>query len=79
MIAIGIAAILFITILIIFLVQLPTKLNGKQFTARTLILLAYYPVVATAALVSISIPKAIILCDTVCHLAFTVCAYQFFW
>lgn len=78
MISIGIASILFLIILIIFLIQIPAKIKQKQFTTRTLILLCYYPIVAAAALISISLPKSIILCDTICHFAFTICAYQFF-
>lgn len=78
MIAIGIASLLFLIIFIIFLIQIPAKLKQKQFTTRTLILLSYYPIVGAAALISIILPKAIILSDTICHFSFTICAYQFF-
>lgn len=51
----------------------------RQFKARTLLLNSAYPLVAVAAVISILVPKAIVLCDTICHLTFAVLAYQFYW
>ncbi|GAB0090720.1 Organic solute transporter alpha-like protein [Sergentomyia squamirostris] len=48
----------------------------KEFLARTLLLCAIYQIVSAVAFVSILVPRAILLCDTVAHLTFAFCTYQ---
>ncbi|XP_055692219.1 organic solute transporter alpha-like protein [Lutzomyia longipalpis] len=48
----------------------------KSFLARTLLLCGIYQIVSAAAFVSILVPRAILLCDTVAHLTFSFCTYQ---
>ncbi|XP_059622913.1 organic solute transporter alpha-like protein [Phlebotomus argentipes] len=48
----------------------------KDFLARTLMLCGIYQIVSAAAFVSILVPRAILLCDTVAHLTFAFCTYQ---
>lgn len=80
-IVIIIATILFLTIVTLFLRYVPELIRNTptHLLARTMTLCAIYPVVATAALTSVLVPRAIIFCDTICHMGFTICAYQFYW
>lgn len=48
----------------------------KQFLSRTLILCGVYQIVAASSLVSMLVPRAVLICDTVSHFAFIFCAYQ---
>lgn len=80
-IVIVVAFVLFSIILGMFLRQVPMIIRNTptNFLARTMTLVGIYPVVGMAALTSVLVPKAIIFCDTICHISFTICAYQFFW
>lgn len=50
----------------------------SKYMARTLILCGIYTITGTAAFVSLVIYRAAVLCDSICHFAFLLCAYQFF-
>ncbi|XP_053671214.1 organic solute transporter alpha-like protein [Anopheles nili] len=50
----------------------------KQFKTKSILLLTIYPLVTLFGVVSISVPRAYFLCDTVMHVYFMICAYVFF-
>uniref|UniRef100_A0A182TBW7 Uncharacterized protein n=1 Tax=Anopheles maculatus TaxID=74869 RepID=A0A182TBW7_9DIPT len=50
----------------------------KQFKTKSILLLTIYPLVTLFGVVSISVPRAFFLCDTVMHVYFMICAYVFF-
>uniref|UniRef100_A0A182PKH2 Organic solute transporter alpha-like protein n=1 Tax=Anopheles epiroticus TaxID=199890 RepID=A0A182PKH2_9DIPT len=50
----------------------------KQFKTKSILLLTIYPLVTLFGVVSISVPRAYFLCDTVMHVYFMICAYIFF-
>ncbi|XP_055544539.1 organic solute transporter alpha-like protein [Wyeomyia smithii] len=52
--------------------------SPKRFKTKTIIVLLIYPVVAALAIISILIPKAYFICDTVSHIYFMICAYVFY-
>ncbi|XP_053693396.1 organic solute transporter alpha-like protein [Sabethes cyaneus] len=52
--------------------------SPKRFKTKTIIVLLIYPVVAALAIMSILIPKAYFICDTVSHIYFMICAYVFY-
>ncbi|XP_058129157.1 organic solute transporter alpha-like protein [Anopheles ziemanni] len=50
----------------------------KQFKTKSVLLLSIYPLITLFSVVSIAVPRAFFLCDTVMHVYFMVCAYVFF-
>ncbi|KFB37455.1 AGAP001974-PA-like protein [Anopheles sinensis] len=50
----------------------------KQFKTKSVLLLTIYPLITLFSVVSIAVPRAFFLCDTVMHVYFMVCAYVFF-
>lgn len=55
------------------------KNTPKKYLSRSLALVSAYPVIGAAAVTSCFIPRASVLCDSICHLTFAVLAYQYFW
>lgn len=78
--AITIGSILLIVIWCLYIRQIPYVLRHtpSKYVARTLILCGVYVIVGSAALVSLICFKASVFCDSVCHFAFLLCAYQYF-
>lgn len=50
----------------------------SNYLTRTLILCGVYTIVGGAALISLIVYRANVFCDSVCHFAFVLCAYQYF-
>lgn len=75
-----VGSLLLIIIWYMFIRQIPRILGNTptKYLARTLILCGVYSIVGSAALVSLIVYRASVFCDSVCHFAFTLCAYQYF-
>ncbi|XP_041762182.1 organic solute transporter alpha-like protein [Anopheles merus] len=50
----------------------------KQFKTKSILLLTIYPLITLFGVVSVAVPRAFFLCDTVMHVYFMICAYVFF-
>lgn len=64
----------------LFLRQIPTilRITPGKYVGRTMALCGVYCIIAAAALTSLIVSQAVVFCDSICHFAFTVCAYQFY-
>lgn len=78
--AIIIGLLLLITIGVQFIRQIVYCLRStpSRYLARTLMLCGVYTIVGAAALLSLIAYRAMIFCDSLCHFAFLLCAYQYF-
>lgn len=78
--AIVVGSLLFILIACIFIRQIPAiiRYTPTKYLGRTLLLCSVYTIVGSAALVSLIVYRAYVFCDSVCHFAFLLCAYQYF-
>lgn len=78
--AIIIGLLLLITIGVQFIRQIAYCLRStpSRYLARTLMLCGVYTIVGAAALLSLIAYRAMIFCDSLCHFAFLLCAYQYF-
>lgn len=78
--AIVVGSLLLLVIWCLFIRQIPNILRNTptKYLARTLILCGVYTIVGSAALVSLIAYRAFVFCDSVCHFAFLLCAYQYF-
>lgn len=77
--AIVVGSLLLIVIWYLFIRQIPYILRHTptKYLARTLILCGIYTIVGSAAFVSLIAYRAYVFCDSVCHFAFLLCAYQY--
>lgn len=64
----------------LFVRQIPSILQNtpSKYQSRTIILCGIYSVTASAALVSLIVYRAAVLCDSIAHFAFVMGAYQYF-
>lgn len=64
----------------LFIRQIPSILQNtpSKYQSRTIILCGIYSVTGTAALVSLIVYRSAVLCDSISHFAFVMCAYQYF-
>lgn len=78
--AIVVGALLLLVIGYLFIRQMPFILRHTpaKYLGRTLMLCGVYPIIGSAALVSLIALRASVFCDSVCHFAFLLCAYQYF-
>lgn len=78
--AIVIGTLLWLVIGYLFIRQIPNffRHTPTQYLARTLTLCGVYIIIGSAALVSLIAYRAFVFCDSVCHFAFLLCAYQYF-
>lgn len=78
--AIVIGVLLLVVIVYLFVRQMPYILRHtpSKCLARTLMLCGVYTIIGSAALVSLISFRAFVFCDSVCHFAFLLCAYQYF-
>lgn len=78
--AIVIGTLLLILIGYLFIRQMPfiIRHTPKPYRGRTLTLCGIYTIVGAAALTSLIAYRAYVFCDSVCHFAFLMCAYQYF-
>lgn len=78
--AIVVGSLLLFVVYYQFIRQIPYILRHTptMYLARTLMLCGVYSIVGSAALVSLIAYRAFVFCDSVCHFAFLLCAYQFF-
>lgn len=78
--AIVVGSILLIVIGYLFIRRIPyiIRHTPSNYLARTLMLCGVYTITASAAFVSLIVYRASVFCDSVCHFAFLLCAYQYF-
>lgn len=78
--AITVGSLLFIAIALQFVRQIGYCLRNTppRYLARTLVLCGVYTIVGGAALLSLIAYRSMIFCESLCHFAFVLCAYQFF-
>lgn len=78
--AIAVGSMLLIVLWYLFIRQIPyiVRHTPTKYLARTLLLCGVYTIVGSAALVSLIAYRAFVFCDSVCHFAFLLCAYQYF-
>lgn len=78
--AIAVGSLLLIVIVYLFIRQIPyiVRRTPSNYLARTLMLCGVYTITASAAFVSLIAYRALVFCDSVCHFAFLLCAYQYF-
>lgn len=78
--AIVVGLLLLIVIGYLFIRRIPyiIRHTPSNYLARTLVLCGVYTITASAAFVSLIAYRAIVFCDSVCHFAFLLCAYQYF-
>lgn len=78
--AIIIGLLLFIAIVVQFIRQIAYCLRStpSKYLTRTLVLCGVYTIVGGVALLSLIAYRAIVFCDSLCHFAFLLCAYQYF-
>lgn len=65
---------------VIFLSTLCMIFKGVRplFRTRTILLCGIYPFIALLAFITILIPQSGLLCNSLMHISFTICAYQFY-
>lgn len=78
--AIIIGVLLLLIIQFLFIHQMPYifRHTPSKYLARTLMLCGIYTIIGSAAFVALIAYRAYVFCDSVCHFAFLLCAYQYF-
>lgn len=76
-----IGLILFLVTSIKYILYIPNILRDtpKRFVSRTYLLCGIYTIVAGSALTSMLVPRALLFCESLSVITFTLCSYQFFW
>ncbi|KAG4070700.1 hypothetical protein HA402_013620 [Bradysia odoriphaga] len=72
--------ILFLVTTIKFVIVIPKILQNtpKPFVSRTLLLCGIYTIVAASSFTSLLVPRALLFCESISVVTFTLCSYQFF-